>query len=346
MRPLRAFRPWLSETLENRTVPTTLGVTVPTGILGLSVTLPKQVPASSPQVQAAFVAFDQSYINAVDTILLAPGSNGLIVPSANREAFDSAVEKSLETLAEQLVLSIPSTSTTTTPSTTSTVSNQVVDAITGNSSTSLESQLEAVSIATIQLNLANLTSVGTTGSSTVLANVVTTAEQVRPTNRIADAESTGSTSFQTSPISTSSASSSSSKAANDVRSAFGNFLNDYFQAVQNTLMAPDATGQVNPAANRSAFDAKVNQALQTLETRLSTRLTRYPATTGLGPQIQSAIEGSDASSLKSQLANLATPTGSQASVVRNFTLGSTQAIAQVLSLISGDVANLLGPSGN
>ncbi len=338
MRQLRAFRPRLSDALEVRAVPATLGVVVPTGILGLSVTLPKQVPVNSPQVQAAFAHFDQSYINAVDNILLAPNANGLIVPSANLSAFNASVEKSLQALAEQLVLS--------TTSTTSAVTNQVVDAITGSGSTSLESQLQAISLSNIQLNLANVTSVGTSTSSALLANVVTTAEEVRPTNRVPVAESTGVTTFLTDPTTTSSSSASTTKAANDVRSAFGNFLNDYFQAVQGTLMAADATGQVNPAANRPAFDSKVNQAILSLETRISTTLTRYPATSGLGPQIQSALEGNGASSLKNQLANLETPSGSQAAVVRSFTLGSTQAIAQALSLINADVAKVLGSVGN
>jgi hypothetical protein len=343
-RQIREFRPWLSDTLEARAVPATLGVTTPVGLFGINVTLPNQVPTTSPQVQKAFAAFDQSYINAVDTILLAPSVNGVTVPSANRAAFDAAVEQSLETLAQQLVLSV--TATTTTGSTTSSVSNQVVAAIVGNGSTSLESQLLAVSTTTIQLDLANATSVGTT-SSTPLSTIVSTAEQVRPTTRVPDSESTGTSTFLTNPTSTSSSSSlTSTRAANDVRSAFGNFLNDYFQAVQNTLLATDAAGQVNPTANRTAFDAQVNQALQSLETRLSTTLTRYPAATGLGPQIQSALEGNGASSLKTQLTNLATPSSTQATVVRDFTLGSTQAIAQALSLISGDVASALSPAGN
>ncbi len=338
-RLLRAFRPWLSEPLEVRAVPTTLNVVVPSGIPGISVALPKQVPINSPQVQAAFATFDQSYIKAVDTILLAPGPNGVVVPSANRAAFDTAVEKSLETLAEQLVLSL-----STTGSTPSTVSNQVVSAITGPGSTSLESQLQSLSTTSLQLNLANVTSIGTTPLTTMVPNIVTTAEEVRPTNRVPVAESTGPATYLADPTSTSA--SSTTKAGNDVRSAFGNFLNDYFQAVQGTLLAPDATGQVNPSANRAAFDAKVNQALLSLETRISTSLTRYPATSGLGPQIQSVIEGNNARSLKTQLNQLATPSGSQAAIVRSFTLGSTHAIAQALSLISGDVAGALSPVGN
>jgi hypothetical protein len=332
MRPLRSFRPRVSDNLEARAVPATLGVVVPSGVLGLNVTLPTQVPVQSPEVQAAFTAFDQSYINAVDNILLAPNANGLIVPSANRTSFNSAIDQSLETLAEQLVQSVGTTST-------STVNDQVVAAIVGSSPTSLESQLSALSTTTIQLNLANVTSTGTSVSPTVVANVVTTAEEIRATSPVPVAESVDPATVTTSPASTSSTSSTpSTKAANDVRSAFGNFLNDYFQAVQNTLMAPSPTGQVNPSANRAAFDAKVDQALQTLETRLSTTLASSPSTTGLASQVQAAIEGNNASSLKSQLAQLTTPAGNEAAVVRSFTLGSTQAIAQALSLISGDLA--------
>jgi hypothetical protein len=340
-RQLRAFRPWLSEVLEARAVPATLGVSTPIGVLGIKVNLPSQVPTTSTQVQNAFTAFDQSYINAVDTILLAPNSNGLSVPTANRAAFNAAVEQSLETLAQQLVLSV--TSTTTTGSTSSSsVSNQVVAAIVGTSSTSLESQLLAVSTTTIQLDVATVTSTSTS-TSTTLSNAVSTVEQVRPTTRVPDAESTGSATFSTS---TSSASASASTiAANQVRSAFGNFLNDYFQAVQNTLLAPGASGQANPTASRAAFNAEVNQAIQTLETRLTTTLSQTRSTAGLGPQVLATLEGNGGSSLKSQLTNLATPSGTEATVVRDFTLGSTQAIAQALSLISGDVAAALSVAG-
>ena len=159
MRQHHAFRPQVVEILEPRAVPSMAGVSVPTGILGISVTLPKQVPITSPQVQAAFAAFDQSYIQAVNNVLLAPGPNGLVVPASNRAAFDAAVEQSLETLAHQLVLSLGTTSTGATAST-STQANQVVNAIVGTGPNSLESQLQALPTTAIGLTSPLVTNTG------------------------------------------------------------------------------------------------------------------------------------------------------------------------------------------
>jgi hypothetical protein len=333
-----AFRPQVLEILEPRAVPSMAGVSASTGILGISVTLPKQVPIASPQVQAAFAAFDQSYIQAVDNILLAPGPNGLVVPSNNRTAFDAALQQSLETLAEQLVLSLGTTSTG------STQANQVVDAIVGTSSNSLENQLLALPTSTIGF-IAPLPITPASSIQAVIPTDVNTAEVVRPPLRVPEGEAASPLAVSTDPTSTSASSSAASNAANDVRSAFGNFLNDYFKAVQGVLLAPDAAGQINSKAHRADFDAKVNLALQSLEARLTTTLSHYPATSALAPQVQAAIGGNGASSLKAELGKLATPESAQAATVRDFTLGSSKAIAQALSLITGDVSKALSPAG-
>jgi hypothetical protein len=361
MRKNHVFRPQVSEILEPRAVPSMAGVTVPTGIEGISVTLPKQISLTNPQVQAAFTAFDQSYIQAVDTLLATTGPNGLVVTSSSRAAFVSSIEESLQTFAQALVASLGTTSTsttttttapvsTTTPTTTtpslshSAVAKQVVSAIVGGGSTSLESQILALSIEQIESQVPTTLTASGTSNQALVPIVVSTAEQVRPTTVVPVAETAGPES-STDLGSTLGSSSSSSKAGEDVRSAFGGFLNDYFKAVQGTLMAAGSNGQVNPSTNRAAFDVKVNQSLQSLETALTASLARYPATSGLGPQIQSAIEGNGPSSLKTQLASLATPQGAQATVVRNFTQASAQAIDQALAAISGDIAKLMGPAG-
>jgi hypothetical protein len=339
-----SFRPRISEILESRAVPATTGVLTPTGIPGLFVKLPTQVSLANPQVQAAFTAFDASYVRAVDALLSAAGPDGLFVPSSSRAAFVQAIDQSLTTLAEQLVASLSpgsTTTTTTTGSTTTAVANQVTAAIVGNGSNSLESELLGLSLAQLQLSIPNpLASTGGSGQALV-PNAVTTAELVRQTTRVPVAEAVGPATTGADATATTSPSSPSSIAANDVRSAFTNFLNDYFGAVQKVLLAPGSS----PQANRAAFNAKVAQSLQSLENSLTATLGRYPATAGLGPQIKAAIEGPGASSLQGQLASLATPQGAQAAVVREFTLGSTQAIAQALALISGDVSKLIGPAG-
>jgi hypothetical protein len=335
MRKHRVIRPRGGEALEPRAVPTAAvaSVTVPTGLPGISVTLPSQVPVNSPQVKAAFAAFDQSFLNAVDNVLLAPGPNGLVVPSANRAAFDAAIEGSLEALATALLQSL-GTSPTASPAAT-----QVSAAITGGGSSSLESQIQALTVEAIEQALPPIPNVvaASTGEAPIPL-VMTTAEQVRPTLRPPTSSEDLAANFIAE--STSSSSSASARAATDVRSAFNSFLADYFKAVQGVLLAPDAAGQVSPQGRRAAFDARVGQALQALDIQLTSALGRYPGASALAPQIKSALEGAGASSLKGQLANLPTPDGPQAAV-RDFTLGSTRAIAQALSLISGDVTKAL-----
>ena len=363
MKKPHAFRPSLHEILETRAVPSMAGVAFATGLAGVSVTLPAQVSPSSPQVQGAFAAFDASYIRAVDTYLSAFGPGGQVTPQVGRANFVSAVEQSLNSLAEQLVLSLsagsttttttttpagPTSSTSSTPTTTTatstpTAASQVVSAIVGGGSTSLEGQLLAASAAQVALQVP-ITGTGTGGgqAQAAVANVVGTAEQVRPTVRVPVAEATGA-STTTLPASTSAG--DSTTAPGSVRSAFNGFLNDYFKAVQGVLLAPGTSGQVNPSANRAAFDAEVGQAIQSLENQVSAALTRNPATSGLGAQVRSALGGAGASSLKAQLSGLATPQAAQAAVVRDFTLNSTQAIARALSLIGADVSKLTAPAG-
>ena len=334
MRKLPAFRPWLAEILEDRAVPSVAGVTLPTGLPGISVTVPAQVPVDSPQVQAAIAAFDASYIRAVDALLTTPGPDGLVVPSNNQPAFLKAVEQSLATLAEQLVLSLDAGSTSTTGGATGMAASQVYSAILGGPN-SLEAELLSLSAASAQLQVPNTSATNGTSATTPVANVVTTAEQVRTTLRVPVAESTGgSSSVATGPVS----SSLGSPAVGEVRSAFNNFLNDYFKAVQGVLLTPTGgAGAANPQARRAAFDAEVGQALRALESRISATLVRDQATSGLAPRVLAVVGGDGPSSLKGRLANLATPEAAQASIVRAFTLGSTRAIARALAQITGDL---------
>ena len=344
MRKDQVFRPQLTEILEPRAVPSMAGVTLATHIPGITVTLPSQVSPANPQVKAAFATFDQSYIRAVDTILLAPGPDGLVVPSNNRAAFVTAIEKSLHTFAEQLVLSLGTGSTTPAGSGTGGRTARRSRRRSSAGRTAWRPSCWGCRSRRSRLSVPN-TSAGSGASTQALVpNAVTTAEQIRVTNRVPVAESVGPATTGADTTSSTSPSSPSTKAADDVRSAFGNFLDDYFQSVQGVLLAPGSNGQVNPQANRAAFDAKVAQSLQSLETQLTASLGRYPATSSLGPQIRAAIEGAGASSLQGQLANLATPQGAQAAVVRDFTLGSARTIAQALSLINGDDSKLVGPA--
>jgi len=347
MRPQHAFRPRIDEILESRAVPSAAGIATPTGIFGITVSLPPQVPTDSPRVQAAFAAFDQSFLRAVDNVLYAPGPDGRVTPSANRSAFNAAVEQSLETLAQQLiqVLENPlAPGSPTTPTTTnSATESQVVEAIIGTSQSSLESQLLALATSSLSLTTPLSTHTGESSAASLVPNVVTTAELVRPTNRVPVAEGLFPSNSLATP-STSSASSDALQASREIRSAFGGFLSDYFKAVQGVLLVPDASGRIDTLANRAAFDARVSQALLSLESGLASAASRSPVTRGLTPHLQAAIGGDAATSLKSQLATLPTPANPQAAMVREFTLSSTQAIAQALALINSDLSRLLDPA--
>jgi hypothetical protein len=137
------------------------------------------------------------------------------------------------------------------------------------------------------------------------------------------------------------------QALQNIRDAFTTFLNDYFQAVRSVFLGASQYGQIDTLADRSTFDADVNAALQVLDGRLSeivNSVNSDPASSTLTVGIREAILGDGPDSLKSQLAVLPTPTGSQATMLREFTRGTLQAVAGVLALIMGDVSQILDTS--
>src|SRR3954467_6738184 len=56
--------------------------------------------------------------------------------------------------------------------------------------------------------------------------------------------------------------------SSQAHAAFDAFAKNYLSAVKGVLLAQDHTGVVDPAANRSSFDAAVKQALETLAQRV------------------------------------------------------------------------------
>jgi hypothetical protein len=106
-------------------------------------------------------------------------------------------------------------------------------------------------------------------------------------------------------------------------------------------------GQIDTLADRSTFDAEVNAALQVLDGRLSdivNSVNSDPGSSTLTVGIREVILGDGPDSLRSQLAVLPTPAGSQATMLQEFTLGTFQAVAGVLALIMGDVSQILDTS--
>jgi hypothetical protein len=140
---------------------------------------------------------------------------------------------------------------------------------------------------------------------------------------------------------------SSSQALQDIRGAFATFLNVYFQAVRSVFLGASQYGQIDTLADRSTFDAEVNAALQALDGRLSdivNSVNSDPASSTLTVGIREALLGDGPDSLKTQLAVLPTPAGSQARMLREFTLGTVQAVGGVLALIMRDVSQILNSS--
>jgi predicted TIM-barrel enzyme len=334
LRKHRVFRPQVSELLEARTVPSMAGVTSTATLLGISVSLPSQVPIGSPKVQAIINTFDQSYEQAVESVLLAPGPGGSINLAANRPAFDAAVVKALDTLATDLVQTLGNVAPT------SAVATQVVDAITGNSPNSLESQLLALPTQAIEstTTIVSASIPLVHGTPVPLVTFVGSAEQARPMTRVPVAQAAPSVGQEIGGLTTG----ASTDAAQEIRKAFGAFLDDYFQAMKAVLLANQG-GTVNPQATRADFDAHVSKALQALGGSLSGTLSRYPAAWGLASQIRESIASDQAASLKSQLKGLPTPAGPQAAIVRDFTMGSIKLVADALSMITGNVSQALNP---
>jgi hypothetical protein len=141
--------------------------------------------------------------------------------------------------------------------------------------------------------------------------------------------------------------SASSQALQDIRDAFTTFLNEYFQAVRSVFLGASRYGQIDTLADRSTFDADVDAALQVLDGRLCdivNSVNSDPASSTLTAAIREAILGDAPDSLKRQLAVLPTPAGSQATLLREFTLDTFQAVAGVLALIICDVSQILDAS--
>ncbi|WP_435008483.1 hypothetical protein P12x_005691 [Tundrisphaera lichenicola] len=332
MRKRTAFRPWLAECLESRAVPA-VAVLAPAVAppIDISTSLPPQVHADDPRVLAAIDTFDQAYATAVESILLAPGPDGKVNLSANRAAFNASIQDALDVLVSDLVATLDPASSS------STTTTQVTDAILGDDPNSLVSRLlalptQAISPAsTVSLALIPLihstpvpltTHVDGVAGSGVPVTRIPIPQGIAP----APTEILGS------------ATRTSTDVSQEVRKAFGTFLEDYFHAVKGVLLS----NQANPQAARDDFDARVDRALQGLGDSLTGSLGRYPAASTLIPQIRQAIASDAPTSLKSQLKGLPTPGGTQAALVRDFTMGSARAVAEALSVIAGDVSEIFG----
>src|SRR5262249_54915839 len=92
-----------------------------------------------------------------------------------------------------------------------------------------------------------------------------------------------------------------------IQQAYVTFAQAYFKDVRTILLAKGSDGTVNLTANRPNFDAQVAKDLTTLSNSVGTILGNLPSDSSLVTSVQAAINGSDASSLQSKLAAIATP---------------------------------------
>jgi hypothetical protein len=331
MRLRRWFRPSVSDYLESRAVPSVATVALPPAVLGQVARLPPQVP-NGDQVQAAFDAFARNLADAVHSVLLGPGPDGSIDPSANRQAFDETVGQALTSLANQLVQSLGNV-----PLNSPEVA-QIVDAIIGDGPNSLESQLLGLSTEAI---VQDVSSGSLTGDS--LRTIAQTAAQVTQTVSVATVPFVTQAIVPASPTvplvgNDNVTIDTSSEVVLNVRNAFSKFMNDYFQTLKDVLMPAGKDGTVDPAAHRSEFDAKVASSLQSLINEISEGVASSSTASGQIIQFREEVVGDDPGSLKNQLAALATPPGPEAAAVRDFTLGSFRSIVSLFTRITGDLS--------
>lgn len=302
-------------------------------LFGQTVPLPPQLQTGD-QAREAIDAFLAQYSHAIGSVLLSPGPNGSINPEANREAFDAVIKQALTSLTNQLVQSLG-----TVPLNSPEVA-QVVNAIIGDGPDSLESQLLGLSTATIVQD-------ATTGALTgeTFHTIVQTTAQV--TQTVVYGPISPLVAQAIVPATTAAANVGnddatidlSSQGLTEVRNAFSTFMGDYFREVKDVLLAPDPHGKFDPAASRSDFDAKITMSLQALIDEVSENGALRGATQEQTDRIRVEILGNDPGSLKNQLASLPSPTGPEATMVRDFTLGSFRTIVGLFARVG---ASLLG----
>ena len=328
MRIRRWFRPLVSDDLECRVVPSTASVALPPAIFGQTVPLPPQLQTGD-QAREAFDAFLQSYSQAIQSVLLAPGPNGSIDLEANREAFDAIVKQALTALTSQLVQSLGKV-----PLNSPEVA-QVVDAIIGDGPDSLENQLLGLSTATIVQDAATGSLAGDTLHTIVQAAAQVTQAVVYGTNSLLVTQAIVSATPAVVAVGNNDATIDlSSQSLTEVRNAFSTFMNDYFQGVKDVLLAPDPYGKIDPSASRSVFDAKVTVSLQALIDEVSASGAFRGTSLESAEVLREEFLGNDPGSLKNQLASLPSPTGPEATMVRDFTLGSFRSIVGLFTRVS------------
>jgi hypothetical protein len=341
MRQTRVFRPTQFDHLEDRAVPSQGVVPV---LFETNFAIPAEV-ANLKQVRVAFATFLADYLKAVDQVLLAPGPDGSVNPAANRTAFNQRVDLALSELDTTVVAAV---ATANLPDT-QTVIIDVQAAIVGDDPESLANRLAAlptpaatpatgaltqIIASTNDVEQAARTILNTLGGpprGIVVPSGTELGESASPSS--GDKSST--TPF-TAPTTT---------VSGHVRQAYSAFLQSYFRAVQQVLLAPGADGAINPGANRAAFDARVSDSLKALNNGVASAVSSVPQAAAVTAKTQQALVGGGGNSLEAQLRALPTPSSAR-DAVSVFGFNSTKAIGNSLALIMGDVAAFVNGTGS
>jgi hypothetical protein len=336
----RAFRPWISESLEDRLVPSLAAAPAPTAVSGPS--LPSRPHLRLGAVLGeAFSAFIGGYAEAVKTVLLAAADDGQVDPAANRLVFNACVGVGLTVFAATLVKSLDKVLGE------SSLIARVREALLGEDPESLESRLLALPTEAIVAPAGDpaLTADALRvirESYLLIAGRILGLQQTRHLSRgvVGDPRIIGSGDSDESAL---------SSVADEIRAAFSIFLREYFQALAQVLLKAGPEGRVDASANRPAFDWNVGVALHSLDMRLGDALYAVdsdPASSTLTPGASAMIVGNGPDSLMTQLALLPTPAWSSAAMIREFTLDTFRIVASVLALVTGDLAHVLAASRN
>jgi len=300
MRKTKAYRPAAAEALEDRAVPTT-------GIASLP-------SVDAQKVMDAFRAFETTYYQDVQTILMAPGTTS---PSANRAAFDSAISSAannLNTSIDKTIATLPSASTLQ-----STIQNQVAGA-----SQSMVTQLQAIptpkEVASGALKAFSRAGVGAIEK---VATHVTgeVANSPAPVGTIDDK--------------------TLSQIFGKVQTAFRTFGSSYANEIK-TVLAPTAT--TDPSSNRAAFNTAVGKDLATLNASIASAVSGLP--TSLANSL-TAIASNDlltgtpatGKSLQEVLLGLKSPKNREGGSMNNFKAMSLSAMGAAEMQLGKDMFN-------
>jgi hypothetical protein len=334
MRPHHAFRPTITDQLEDRLVLSQGGfngammaINTPVAFLLVdSIPLPTSVQAD-PQVQMAFVTFVNRYTEDVASVLLAPAADGTVNPAANLPAFQGAVASDLQALSHDLSAALAKSPAT------ATLIPAVQQAIVGNGINSLQIQLAAIA-----------TAFGTQGTSVPVfavssaqaiqeaANQVITQSLAAGHPRVIQADS-----VEAFPVANDLHISLVSLATPRLKQAFDAFLKNYASAMNSLLLAPAA----NLDATRASFRTEVNTALNQLDANVAQILRDLHAS---APQIAHAHEllaGSGPQSLRTVIANLPAPAQNNTQSSAILQVLSSKLIANALSQVTNIVSSLV-----